>query len=83
MRLAGVSGAGATFDRLSELTHARYPLLAYQDFPGRYARASTAARARTAGCHSQFDELQHLSDRLLDKDDELDPHAARVAIIKI
>ena len=44
------------------------------DFPGRYARA------RAEGAHVQFDELKELEDRLLDKDDDLDPHAARVAI---
>ncbi len=50
------------------------PDLSDPDFPGRYARA------RDLGCHAQFEQLRDLEDRLLDYNDKIDPHAARVAI---
>ncbi len=44
------------------------------EFPQRYARA------RDAGTHAQFEQLRDLEKRLLAKDSDLNPHAARVAI---
>ncbi len=44
------------------------------DFVERYARA------RDVGCHAQFEQLRDLENRLLAKNSDLNPHAARVAI---